>query len=149
MTYQSPQSSWCKEFWYNTVNFKDDAHMTSMQIFQFLRHPFPLSIYVQNSSTLLTLDVQFQTNPSPTPTRSPNDNQSIKRKHNQRMIIILLYVTRSFLQVGFCLQYQLINGVWRSLDFFSFTWSLTTCFFVALYSCVCCCPKISGNVFYL
>ena len=53
------------------------------------------------------------------------------------------------LQVGFRFQYQLINLVWLSFDFFSFSWSLTICFFVALYSCVCSCPKISWNVFYL
>ena len=62
----------------------------------------PLSIYVQNSSTSLTLDVQFQ--PTPTLT-SPNDNQLIKRKYNPRW---LLYVIRSFLQVGFRFQYQFI-----------------------------------------
>ena len=44
----------------------------------------PLSINVQNSSIPLTLDVQFQTNPP-----SSNDNQSIKRKHNPRMTIML------------------------------------------------------------
>ena len=61
----------------------------------------------------------------------------------------LLYVIKSVLQVGFRFQYQLINLVWLSFDFFSFSWSLTICFFVALYSCVCSCPKISRNVFYL
>ena len=53
--------------------------MTSMKIVQFSRLPTPLSIYVQNSSTLRTLDVHFQMNPL-----SPNDNQSIKRKHNPK-----------------------------------------------------------------
>ena len=45
--------------------------------------PHPLSMYVRNSSTLLALDVQFQTK-SP----SPNDNQPIKRKLDSRMTII-------------------------------------------------------------
>ena len=45
--------------------------------------PPRLSIYVQSSSTPLTLDVQFQANPPP----SSNDNQSIKRKHSPRMTI--------------------------------------------------------------
>ena len=40
----------------------DDTHMTSIKIVQFLRPPTPLSICFQNSSTPLTLDVQFQTN---------------------------------------------------------------------------------------
>ena len=60
----------------------------------------------------------------------------------------LLYVIKSFLQVGFCFQYQLINLAWLSFGFFSFSWSLIICFFVALYSCVCSCPKIPQNVFY-
>ena len=55
---------------------------------------------------------------------SPNNNQSIKRKHNPRMTITknireLLHVIRSFLQVGFRFQYQLINLVLLSIDFFS------------------------------
>ena len=36
----------------------------------------------------------------------------------------LLDVIRSFLQVGFCSQYQLINLVcWLSIDFYLFSWS--------------------------
>ena len=57
----------------------------------------------------------------------------------------LLCVTRSFLQVGFCFQYHLINLVWLFFDVFLFSWSFTTCFFVALYSCVYSCTKISRN----
>ena len=43
----------------------------------------------------------------------------------------VLYVIRSFLQVDFCSQYQLINLVWLSTDFFLFSWSqpcLQSCF---------------------
>ena len=90
--------------------------------------PHALSMYVQNSSTLLTLDVQFQTNPP-----FLSDNQSVKRKHNPKMTI-------KCYQVGFRFQYQLINFIWLSFDFFSFRRSLTICFFVA-FSCVCSCPK--------
>ena len=61
----------------NPCSLRDDAHMTSMKVFQFLRPPLPMSIHVQNSSTPLTSTAQFQTNPP-----SPNDSQSIKRKHN-------------------------------------------------------------------
>ena len=53
------------------------------------------------------------------------------------------------LQVGFRFQYQIINLVWLSFDFFSFSWSLPICFLLDLYSCVCSCSKISRNVFYL
>ena len=86
--------------------------MISMKMVQFSRPLTPLSIYVQFSSTPLTVDVQFQTKRC-----SPNDNQSVKRKYNPRMTI------RSFLQVGFRFQYQFINLAWRSIDFFPFSWS--------------------------
>ena len=66
----------------NEDSIRDDTHMESMKIVQFSRAQSSMSIYLQNSSTPLPLDVQFQTNP-----RSPNDNQSIKRKHNPRMTI--------------------------------------------------------------
>ena len=66
------------------------------------RPPTPLSIYVQNSSTPLTLDIHFQTNAP-----SPNDKQSIKKNIIQGWP---LYVIRSFLQVSFRFQYQLIKG---------------------------------------
>ena len=105
--------------------------------------PYPhFSIYVQNSSTPLTLDIEFQTKP-PSLQMIPNQ---LRGNIIQEW---LLHVIRSFLQVGFRFQYQLIYLVWLSFDFFSFSWSLTIYFFVALYSCVCSCPKISRNVFYL
>ena len=95
--------------------------------------PTTLSIYVQNSSTPLTLDVQFQTTPP---------LQMITNQLKENIIQDwLLYVIRSFFQVGFRFQYQLINLVWLSFDFFSFSWSLTICFFMDLYSCVCSCLK--------
>ena len=63
---------------------------------------------------------------------------------------LLLYVIRSFFQVGFRFQYQLINIVWTSFDFFPFSWILTIYFFMTLYSCLCsCCPKLSQHIFLL
>ena len=123
---------------------RDDVHMTSMKIVQFSRPPPPLfppiphlSIYVQNSSTSLTLDVQFQTNPRPDTPYLPAFLQIIANQLKENIIQErLLYVIRSFLQVGFRFQYQLINLVWLSLDFFLFSWSLPICFFVVLYSYV-------------
>ena len=45
---------------------RDYIHTTFMKIVQFSRPPHPpLSTYVQNLSTPLTLDVQFQKNPFP------------------------------------------------------------------------------------
>ena len=108
---------------------RDDVHMTSMKIVQFSRPPPPLflpiphlSIYVQNSSTSLTLDVQFQTNPRPDTPYLPAFLQIIANQLKENIIQErLLYVIRSFLQVGFRFQYQLINLVWLSLDFFLFS----------------------------
>ena len=96
---------------------RNDTHMTSMTIAQFSRpvqsrpkffHPLDLRRPISNEL----------------PLPSPNDNQSIKRKHNPIRIIThkgLLYVIRSFPQVGFHFQYQPINLVWLSIDFFSFS----------------------------
>ena len=61
-----------------------------MEIIQFSRLPTPLFIYVQKSSNLLILDVQFQMKPP-----SPNENQSIQIKHNPRMTLICRQVLPS------------------------------------------------------
>ena len=58
---------------------------------------------------------------------------------------LTICVIRFFLQFGFCLQYQLINFVWLSFDFFSFSWGLTICFFVALYY-MALCVLLSTNI---
>ena len=53
-----------------------------MKIAKFSKNPTPL-VHLRPSKivpTHLTLDVQFQANPP----SSPNDNQSIKKKHNQK-----------------------------------------------------------------
>ena len=125
-------------------NIRDDTHMTSLKIVQISRLPTRLSIYVQNSATSLTLDVQFQMNP-PFPPLQMITNQL---KYNI-IQVWLLYVIKSFLQVDFRIHYQLINLVWLFSLFFSFNLSLTICFWWILYSCVCSCPKLSRNVFYL
>ena len=84
--------------------------------------PF-LFIYVQNFFTPLTMDIQFH------PTRSPSI-QIIANQLKENIIQgWLLYVIRLFLQVSFRFQYQLINVVRLSFDFFSFGWNLTICFF--------------------
>ena len=75
-------------------NLCDDTHMTFMKIVRFSIPSTPLSIYFQNSSTPLTLDVQFQTTPHPHPSSS-NENQLIKRKHNPRMSFICYQVLPS------------------------------------------------------
>ena len=106
---------------------------SSRLLIQWMIHiwpPTPLPIYVQNSSNTLTLDAQFQVNLLPL--------QMITSQLKENIIQgWLLYVIRSFSQVCFRFQYQFINFVSLSFDFFSFSWSLTICFFVALYSCMC------------
>ena len=42
----------------------------------------------------------------------------------------LIYVIRSFFRVGF------IFSIWLSFDLLSVSWSVSICFFLALYSCV-------------
>ena len=135
-----------KRYWYwqlrisiLSIPLRDEHIWRPWKLSNFQDPPTTLSIYVQNSSTPLTLDVQFQTTPP---------LQMITNQLKENIIQDwLLYVIRSFFQVGFRFQYQLINLVWLSFDFFSFSWSLTICFFVALYSSVCSCLEISRNVF--
>ena len=97
----------------------------------------PLSIYVQSFSTPLTNFIR-------TLPFSHNPLQIITNQLKENIIQgWLFYVIRSFLQVGFRFHYQLIDFVWISFYFFSFSWSPTVSFFVALYSCVCSCSQIS------
>ena len=87
------------------------------KLFKFQDPPPSLSIYVQNSSTpRLDLGRPISNRPC-----SLNHNQSIKRKIQEW----LFYVIRPFFQIGSLFQYKLINLVWLSFYFFSFSWSLT------------------------
>ena len=69
--------------------------------------------------------------------------------HNPRMTIVMLLSDPFFGFFRFFnfFQYKLTNLIWLSFAFFSFSWSFTTWFFVALNSCVCSCPRISWNSF--
>ena len=56
--------------------------------------------------------------------QTPSPLQMITNQLEGNIILgWLLYVINSFLQVGFHFQYRLINLVWLSIDFFSFSWS--------------------------
>ena len=80
--------------------------------------PPHLPSFVQTFSTPLTLDFQFQRKPLPL--------QMITNQLKENIIQgWLLYIIRFFLQFGFCSQYQLINLVWLSIEFFPFSWSQT------------------------
>ena len=92
--------------------------MTSMKIVQFSRSPSPLVPLVSLAYILPTpfpWTSNLKRNPLP-----PSPKYQLKENSLQRW---LLYVIRPFLQVGFCFQYQLINLVWVSIDFFCFSWS--------------------------
>ena len=66
-----------------------DTNMRSMKIIQFSRPPTPLSIYIQNSSTSLTLDVQFQTNPPPSSTSYLHLSLSAFWWHNTLVYVVV------------------------------------------------------------
>ena len=78
----------------------------------------------------------FKQVPPPTPPNpyfSPNHNEFIERKHNLRMTIICHQVLPSG-RLSFSVSTDYL--LWLSFDFLSFSWSLTTSFFIAFYSCV-------------
>ena len=102
-------------FW--QIYLRDDTHLTSMKIIQFSRPLTPIVRLRPKFFHALDLGRPVSNEPA-----SPNDNQSIKRKPNPKMTI---YVIKSFLKVNFRFQCQLINFVWLSFVFFSFSWSLT------------------------
>ena len=116
-------------FWHVFLIFCVFFHLREI----YIRRPWKLSnfqdppflfIYVQNFFTPLTMDIQFPPPPPPPPI------QMIANQLKENIIQgWLLYVIRLFLQVSFRFQYQLINVVQLSFDFFSFGWNLTICFF--------------------
>ena len=96
--------------------------MTSMKIFQLLRPP-PTPLVHLGSKFLLCLDLRR-------PISSQSPPLQMITNHSKENVIQgwLLHVIRSFLQVGFRFQCQLIDLIWISFDFFSYNWSLTICF---------------------
>ena len=60
----------------------------------------------------------------------------------------LLYVTKSFLQVSFHFQYQLINLAWLFFTSFHLAEASLSAF-LWLYTFVCNCPKMLRNIFYI
>ena len=111
---------------------RDDTHMTSMKVVQFLR--FPTLLVDLRPKFFHPLDLGHLISSKPPPFPLQMKTSQLKENIMQGWI---LYAIRSFLQFGFRFQYQLINFVWFSFDFMSFSWTLTICFFVALYACIC------------
>ena len=108
--------------------------MTSMKIVQFSRPPPPLLLLCPSASKILPLPWPWTSNFKWTLLPLQMITSQLKENIIQGWI---LYVIRSILQIGFRFQYQLISLVSLSFNFFSFSWSLSICFFVALYSCAC------------
>ena len=96
----------------------------------------PLTIYVQIFFIPLTLHVQFQMT---TPLQMITNQ--LKEKIVQGW---LLNVIRSFLHVGFRLQYQPINLVWLFFDFFPFT--ETSLLYLLLPGFIVLCVLLSKNI---
>ena len=91
---------------------RDDTHMTAIKIVQFLRPPTPLVHLHPKFFHLIDHGRLISDEPS-----SPLQMITNQLKEN----IIqgwLVYVIRSFLQVGFRFHYQPINLVWLPLTFF-------------------------------
>ena len=106
------------------MSTRDVAHMTSMKIVQFS----------SPSTTMSTTSISLPPPWSWTSNYKRNPPIQIITNQLKENIIQgwLLHDIRFFFHVGFGFQYQLINLVWFSFDFISFSWSLTICFFVAL-----------------
>ena len=103
----------------------------------FQNPPHHLSIYVQNSFIPLSLDVQFQMNPP---------LQIIINQLKENIIKgWLLYDVRSFLQVGFRFQFQLVNLV--CLSFHLDKASLSA--FSWLYTLVCVAVQNYNEMFFI
>ena len=97
--------------------------MTSMKIVQFSRPPTPLVQLRPKFVHPLDLGRPISNKPSP-----PAPLQMITTQLKGIIILgSLLYVIRSFVQVGFRFQYELINLVWLSIDLLIFLiFKLTT-----------------------
>ena len=100
----------------NVIHNRDDKDMTSMKIVQFSRPPTPHVHLRPKFFHILELGRPISNEPPSLCPPSPNDNQSVKRKHNPRMTV------KSFLQVGFRFQYQLI--AWLMTHCMAFLWLL-------------------------
>ena len=107
--------------------------------------PCSSTIYVQNSSIPLTMDVQFQTNPPP-----PISFQKITSQLKQNNPSKGDYYMLSGPSFRSAFVVSINSLVLSSFPWtLSFSWNFFICFFMILYSDVCSCPEISGNIFYL
>ena len=107
-----------KPVWFETRNFlmrlRDDTHVPSRKVVQFSRLPTPVVQLRPKFFHPLDLESPISNDP-PSPLQMGTNHL---KWNNPRW---LLYVIRSFIQVGFRFQYQVINFVWLSIDIFSFS----------------------------
>ena len=91
--------------------------MMSMKIVQFSR-PLQDPLVHVRPNFFNPLDIG-----RPIPNEPPPSSLQIITSQLKENIIQgwLIYIIRSFLQVVFCFQYQLINLAWLSFDLFSFS----------------------------
>ena len=96
---------------------RDSTHMMSIKIGQFSRRPA--------TSKILPSPWPWTSNFKRTPPPPfPLPLQIITNQLKENIIQGWpLHFIRSFLQLGFCSQYQLFNLVWLSNDFHPFSWS--------------------------
>ena len=126
---------------------RDDTHTASIKIVQLydpLLRPSPPPCPSKSKILLLPSFWTFNFK-LPFPLPFLKTTNQLKENIVQRW---LLYVTRSFLHVGFCFQYQLINLIWLCFDFFPFSWSLTICF-PWLHALVCAVVQKNRKVFFI
>ena len=100
------------------IKAKSFQQEIATKIVQFSRPPNPSFPSTSKNFPLPRPGTSIFKRPQTPFSTSPNDNQSIKRKQNPRMNIIC---------------YQVVPPGRLSFDFFSFSWSFTIYFFVALY----------------
>ena len=121
---------------------RDDTHMTSMKICPIFKPSDPTC---PSTSKILSAPWPWTSISKWTPW-TPYLHMITNQLHEN---IIQRLLGSSFRSAFVFIINLLPNLVWLSFDFFLFSWSLTICFFVVSYSCVCSCRKISHNYFFI
>ena len=125
---------------FETLALIDDTHMTFIKIVQFSRPPKPLVRLRPKFFQPFDHGRPISDNESPSPSLQMTTNQL--KKHTPRMTIICYQDLPSR-------QLSSASTINLSFDFFSLKPHYYISFFEVLYSCVCSCPKIPRNNFYL
>ena len=97
------------------ILLRDDTYMTSMKFVKFSRPPPPPPPPACPTKSKILPPLELG---RPISNNPPPFSKWYKRKHDPTMTIISVIPSSQSL---FLVQYQLINLVWRSVDFFSFS----------------------------